>query len=768
MRREKEAAEETPFFGSAGGILQFNAGHGFEPARGGGIDMTEQEIWAVIAGELAVTPGQVERTVGLLDEGNTIPFIARYRKEVTGNLDEETLRSLAERLNYLRNLSRRKEEVLRLIAEQGKLTPELEKKIREAKILQVVEDLYLPFRPKRQTRAAKARAKGLEPLARLLFTHQTAGLNLDVEAGKYIDPGKELPGVEEVLQGVRDIIAEWVAEDAEIRQAARTLYWEKGILVSQALTEEQTVYETYYNYREAVAKMPPHRFLAINRGEKEKILKVTILAPDEEILGILRKKYLSGPDFPGREHVAAALEDSYKRLLQPAMEREIRSQLWETAEEHAVKVFAANLKKLLLQPPVRGKTVLGIDPGYRTGSKVAVVDRTGRLLATETVYPHAPQNRWEQALTVLEGLVKQYRVDVIAIGNGTACRETEKLVTELIEKTGDRLQYIVVDEAGASVYSASPLAKAELPGLDVSLRGAVSIARRLQDPLAELVKIDPRSIGVGLYQHDVSPARLKEKLEQVVESCVNHVGVDVNTASPALLRYVAGLNARTAAAVVAHRETVGEFKKREELLLVKGFGEKTFRQAAGFLRLYSSEDPLARTPIHPESYRPAAEVMGLLGYSPSDLENREKLHSLRQSLEKLSPAELAGRLEIGLPTLTDIIEALKKPGRDPREDLPPPVFRRGIISLENLREGMILKGTVRNVVDFGAFVDIGVEEDGLVHISEMSREFVKDPLAVVSAGKIVEVMVLKVDLERKRIALSMKLPAAGEESKGVF
>ena len=720
--------------------------------------MTEQEIWAAIAGELAVTPGQVERTVHLLDEGNTIPFIARYRKEVTGNLDEEKLRSLEERLNYLRNLSRRKEEVLRLIAEQEKLTPELEKKIKEATVLQVVEDLYLPFRPKRQTRAAKARAKGLEPIARLLFTRKTAGMNLEKEAEKYIDPDKDLPGVAEVFQGARDIIAEWVAEDAEIRRAARDLYWKKGILKSEGTTGEKTVYEMYYDYREAVAKIPPHRFLALNRGEREKILKVTILAPDEEITGVIQRKYLAGPDFPGREHVAAAVEDGYKRLLQPAMEREIRNKLWETAEEHAVRVFAANLRKLLLQPPVAGKTVMGIDPGFRTGSKVAVVDRTGRLLVSETIYPHAPQNRWAQARAVLEELVKQHGVDIIAIGNGTACRETEKLATEIIEEAGDRLQYIVVDEAGASVYSASPLAKKELPGMDVSIRGAVSIGRRLQDPLAELVKIDPRSIGVGLYQHDVSPARLKERLEQVVESCVNHVGVDVNTASPALLSYVAGLNAKTAAAVVACRETAGEFKKREDLLEVKGLGAKTFRQAAGFLRVYSSEDPLARTPIHPESYQAAVGVLDALGYSPSDLEDRVKLNSLRRSLEKLSPVELAGRLEVGLPTLTDIIEAMKKPGRDPREDLPPPVFRSGILSLENLEEGMILKGTVRNVVDFGAFVDIGVKEDGLVHISEMSREFVKDPLSIVSAGDIVKVMVIKVDRERKRIGLTMKLP----------
>lgn len=743
--------------------------------------MKEQEIWPVIAGELRITPGQVERTARLLDEGNTIPFIARYRKEVTGSLDEEQLRSLDERLSYLRNLSRRQEEVLRLIDEQGKLTPELAKKIREATVLQVVEDLYLPFRPKRQTRAAKARAKGLESLAKLLFSRQTAGIDLEQEAEKYLDPEKELPGTKEVFQGAQDIIAEWVAEDAEIRGAVRRLYWQKGILVSEGLTKEQTVYEVYYNYREAVARIPPHRFLAINRAstrgaEGEKILKVTFLAPEEEIIGLMKRKYLGETVFPGREQVAAAIEDGYKRLLRPAMEREIRNRLWETAEEHAVEVFAANLRKLLLQPPVAGKTVMGIDPGYRTGSKVALVNRTGRLLATETIYPHAPQKRWEQARTALLKLVKEYKVDIIAVGNGTACRETEELVTEVIAGTKEqpahtRVQYIVVSEAGASVYSASPLAKKELPGLDVSMRGAVSIARRLQDPLAELVKIDPRSIGVGLYQHDVSPGRLKERLEQIVESCVNHVGVDVNTASPALLSYVAGLNNKTATALVAQRETGGEFKTRRDLLKVKGLGKKSFQQAAGFLRLYSNEDPLARTPIHPESYQAAAGVLKALGYSLQELEEREKLNSLRRRLEKeLSPAELAGRLKVGLPTLTDIIEALKRPGRDPRTDLPPPVFRKGILSLENLHEGMILTGTVRNVVDFGAFVDIGVKEDGLVHISEMSREFVKNPLAVVSAGDIVKVMVKKVDPERRRIGLTMKIPGpdgrASEESPG--
>ncbi len=720
--------------------------------------MTEEKIYRVIAGEMGITPGQVERTARLLDEGNTIPFLARYRKEVTGNLDEEQLRLLDQRLNYLRNLSRRQEEVVRLIEEQGKLTPELEKEIRAATVLQEVEDLYLPFRPKRQTRAAKARARGLEPFARFLFSRQTGGCDLQAEAEKYLDPEKELSGTEEVFQGARDIIAEWIAEDAEIRGAVRRLYWQKGFLISEGLTGEPTVYEIYYKYREAVAKIPPHRILAINRGEKEKILKITFEIPEEEVIALIEKKHLGGPAFPGREEVAAAIEDGYKRLLRPAMEREIRNRLWETAEEHAVEVFAANLKKLLLQPPVSGKTVMGIDPGYRTGSKVAVVDGTGRLLAMATIYPHAPQKRWEEACATLRQLVKEHGVEIIAVGNGTASRETEELATAVIGEAGGGLQYTVVSEAGASVYSASPLAKKELPGLDVSMRGAVSIARRLQDPLAELVKIDPRSIGVGLYQHDISPGRLKERLEQVVESCVNHVGVDLNTASPALLSYVAGLNTKTAAALVAYREKAGAFITRRDLFKVKGLGEKSFQQAAGFLRLYSSADPLARTPIHPESYGTAAEVLTVLGYSLQDLEEREKLVSLRRRLEELSPAELAGRLQTGLPTLVDIIEALKKPGRDPRTDLPPPVFRKGIMALENLREGMILTGTVRNVVDFGAFVDIGVTEDGLVHISEMSRGFVRDPLALVSVGDIIKVMVKTVDPERRRISLTMKIP----------
>ncbi len=727
--------------------------------------MDEQQIVKLISQELGLGLEQVRRTVELLDGGNTIPFISRYRKEATGGLDEEVLRKLEERLNYLRNLMQRKEEVLRLIAEQEKLTPELEEKINLATKMQELEDLYRPFRPKRRTRATKAKEKGLEPLAQLIFSQKEDLAEPDLEAEKYLDEEKELVEVSQVWQGARDIIAEWVADDPEARALARKISWEKGVINSRGQTQEHSPYEMYYEYREPVKKLPPHRVLALSRGEREDFLKVNLEVPQEEIIELLGRKFIENNEFFGREHIEEAIEEGYKRLIQPAVEREIRNDIWDKAEEHAITIFASNLKKLLLQPPVSGAKIMGIDPAFRTGSKVVVVDETGRVLTTETIFPHAPQNKWELGLRVLVDLVETHDVDIIAIGNGTACRETEKLAVEVIEESKNELKYIVVDEAGASVYSASPLAKKELPGMDVSMRGAVSIARRLQDPLAELVKIDPKSLGVGMYQHDVTGSKLKEKLEQVVESCVNHVGVDLNTASPALLRYVSGMNSRVAGAVVKAREEDGIFQAREDLLDVKGFGDKTFQQAAGFLRIYSHRDPLARTPIHPESYSVAEKLLNKIGFSSEDLEDKEKVTQLRTELKDINPSTLVEELNTGLPTLRDIIDSLSRPGRDPREDLPKPIFRTNVLSIEDLEEGMILKGTVRNVIDFGAFVDIGVKEDGLVHISEMSERFVRDPMELVSVGDVVEVMVKGVDLERKRIGLTMVLPK-GKNRKG--
>ncbi len=720
--------------------------------------MDGQQIVKIISQELGLGQDQVRRTVELLDGGNTIPFISRYRKEATGGLDEEVLREVEERLNYLRNLMQRKEEIIRFISEQEKLTPELEEKIKQATKMQELEDLYRPFRPKRRTRATKAKEKGLEPLAQLIYDQEKDLENPELEAKKFLDEEKELLQTSQVWEGARDIIAEWVSDDPEARALVRKASWNKGVIVSRGQTEENSPYEMYYDYREPVKKLPPHRILALNRGEREEYLKVNLEVPQEEIIGLLERKFIKNREFFGLGQIQEAIEDGYKRLIQPAVEREIRNDIWDRAEEHAITIFASNLKKLLLQPPVSGAKIMGVDPAFRTGSKVAVVDETGRVLATETIYPHAPQNKWELALRLLLDMVETHEIDIIAIGNGTACRETEKLAVEVIEETNREIKYIVVDEAGASVYSASPLAKKELPGMDVSMRGAVSIARRLQDPLAELVKIDPKSLGVGMYQHDVTGSKLKEKLEQVVETCVNHVGVDLNTASPALLRYVSGMNSRVANAVVEAREKDGVFYTRQDLLSVKGFGEKTFQQAAGFLRIYSSRDPLARTPIHPESYSVAEGLLQKLGFNSQTLEDKEEIQKLREELKGINPADFVDQLNTGLPTLRDILDALSRPGRDPREDLPKPIFRTNVLSIEDLEEGMVLKGTVRNVVDFGAFVDIGVKEDGLVHISEMSQKFVRDPLDIVAVGDVVEVMVKGIDLTRKRIGLTMVLP----------
>jgi uncharacterized protein len=715
--------------------------------------MTDHLIITTISQELGLESGQVARTVQLLDEDNTVPFIARYRKEVTGGLDEEQIRAIQVRLKYLRNLEERKETVLKSIAEQDKLTPELEAKIRAALVLQEVEDLYLPYKPKRRTRATVAKERGLEPLAQLILAQEVTGETLEQSAQKYLS--EEVPTVEDAYAGARDIVAEVVSEDADLRKSVRERTFEKGLLISRladASLDPEGKYQMYYEYAEPLKAIPPHRLLAINRGEKEGVLKVNVKAPEDRIVAEVEGCYLKNERSVFAAQAREAAADGYQRLIAPSIERELRGTSTDEADNHAIQVFATNLRNLLLQPPLRGKCVMGIDPGYRTGCKVALVDETGKFLGGTTIYPHAPQRQWDEARELLVNLVNKGNVGVIAIGNGTASRETEALAAEVIAEAGQGA-YVIVNEAGASVYSASPLAREELPDMDVSMRGAVSIARRLQDPLAELVKIEPRSVGVGLYQYDVDQKKLAEALDAVVESAVNHVGVDLNTASPALLGYVSGINKRVAKAIVRQRDEHGPFKSREELKDVRGIGEKTFEQSAGFLKISDGENPLDNTFIHPESY-PVVEnlfaLMGVQGDEP-DLAQRGKAFRTENDL-----VELAEVLEVGLPTLRDIFDSLIKPGRDPRDELPKPILRSDVLKIEDLREGMILKGSVRNVVDFGAFVDIGVKRDGLVHVSQMADRYVKNPLEVVSVGDVVEVKVISVDIERGRIGLSMR------------
>ncbi len=721
--------------------------------------MAESPIFATIATELGLRQDQVVHTAQMLDEGNTVPFIARYRKEATGGLDEEQIRNVQSRLAYLRKLAQRKATVLRSIADQGKLTPELETAIRRAATLQEVEDLYLPYKPKRRTRAMIAREKGLRPLADLLLAQDVTTGTLAEYAQPFLS--EEVPDVQEAYAGARDIVAEVVSEDADVRRVLRQLTLERGMLTT-SLTEEgadrENKYQLYHDHQEPLRSVPPHRLLAINRGEEEKVLRVWVELPEEEALFHILGRFACNPDSIFSAQFEEALQDSYDRLIAPSIEREVRRLRTDQAAEHAIRVFATNLRHLLLQPPMRGVRVMGIDPGYRTGCKVAVVDETGKLLSGTTIYPHQPQSRWEEALESMRGLVTETHAQVIAIGNGTASRETEKLVAELID-SGVDVHYAIVSEAGASVYSASKLAREEFPDLDVSIRGAISIARRLQDPLAELVKIDPRSVGVGLYQHDVEQKALREALDVVVESVVNYVGVDLNTASAALLQHVAGLNARAAQALVRRREQEGAFMARDEVLAVPGVGPKSFQQAAGFLRIPDAPNPLDRTAIHPESYavvQSLLELMGAQGNEP-DLADRVQAFRGEHRIE-----ELAEVLEVGVLTLTDILEDLVRPGRDPRDSLPGPIVRRDVLTIDDLREGMVVSGTVRNVVDFGAFVDIGVKQDGLVHVSEMGEKYVHDPYAVLSVGDIVRVRVISVDRERGRIGLSMK----GVESGG--
>lgn len=713
------------------------------------------DIVAQLIREFDLKPYQVQNTIKLVDEGCTIPFIARYRKEQTGELNDQVLRELYDRLVYLRNLESRKEEVRRLIEEQEKLTDEISSALEACTSMQEVEDIYRPFKPKRRTRASIAREKGLEPLAEIIFGQNIFSGDIIEIAQSYIDPEKGVNSADDALAGAMDIIAEDVSDDAEIRKNVRQLFFKHGVLVSRAAKEEDSVYRMYYDFREPISRIARHRVLAVNRGEKEGFLQVKIEVPEELIIEFLMAKTVREKRSITSEFVVKAVEDSYKRLISPSVENEIRNELTELAGEQAIKVFAENLRNLLLQPPVKGRVVLGLDPAYRTGCKLAVVDDTGKVLATDVIYPTPPQNRVEDAERILLHLIEKYKVDIVSIGNGTASRESEIFTAGVLKKLDRRVYYMVVSEAGASVYSASKLGAEEFPDFDVSLRSAISIARRLQDPLAELVKIDPKAIGVGQYQHDMNQKRLSETLRGVVEDCVNSVGVDLNTASPALLSYISGINAAVAKNIVDYRENFGRFTSRQELKKVKKLGEKTFEQCAGFLRIPEGQNILDNTSVHPESYDAAAKLLKLTGYSLDDVKNG-KLDGLEKEVRKRGIESVASAIGVGVPTLRDIINELQKPGRDPRDELPKPILMTDVLSIDDLKPGMVLTGTVRNVADFGAFVDVGVHQDGLVHISELSDKYVRNPMDVVSVGDIVKVRVLAVDVERKRISLSMK------------
>lgn len=721
--------------------------------------MTEQDFFKLIAAELNVKSSQVEAAVTLLDDENTVPFIARYRKEATGNLDEEQLRAIEDRMRYLRILQNRKETVLKSIEEQGKLTDELRDKILAATKLQEVEDLYLPYRPKRRTRATIAKEKGLEPLAKRMWAQEDKNGDPLAIAAEFIDEEKGVGSAEDALAGACDIIAELIADDADVRKWIREQSWQQGALVSKAKDAANVdVYEIYADYREPLKKLVPYRTLAINRGEREGFLGVSIEPPVDDILQELQRRFLHKPPSIFADALRGAIADGYNRLIAPAIERELRNQLTETADTHAINIFAENLRNLLLQPPTKGHIIMGIDPGFRTGCKVAVINETGKFLDGDTIYPHPPQKRWDYAKVQVKTLIEKHGVTTIAIGNGTASRETEQLIAEIIgELPESSVQYAIVNEAGASVYSASPLAGKEFPDLDAAQRGNISIARRLLDPLAELVKIDPKSIGVGLYQHDVNQGNLALALDRVVESAVNSVGVNLNTASSALLKYVAGISNSTAEAIVAYRDGQGRFRSRQELLKVKGIGPKLFTQCAGFLRIPDGDTFFDSTAIHPESYEAAEHFLRRLAIEPSQARQRGREVRERLKSQRKSVAEVAQELKIGIPTLQDIIDAIEKPDRDPRDAMPKPILRSDVLKMEDLHVGMVLKGTVRNVVDFGAFVDIGVKQDGLVHLSKLSKSYVKNPLDVVRVGDVVDVKIISVDPVRGRIGLSMVL-----------
>ena len=726
-----------------------------------------EKIIKTIADELGVREKQVESAVNLIDEGNTIPFIARYRKEVTGGLSDEVLRDLGERLTYLRNLENRKQEIIKSIEEQGKLTDEIKLAVENSKTLAEAEDIYRPFKQKKKTRATVAKAKGLEPFAEIIILQEEKTPILEI-AREYVNidslseedkknKDKVVASAEEAIQGALDIIAENISDNAKYRKDIKRLYYREGLIKTSAKDmEEKSNYEMYYDYSESLRFIPSHRILAINRGEKEDFLKVKIEKNEEKILNLMERDILKGQN-QFTEMLKNTILDSFTRLIEPSIDREIRSDLTEKAEESAIKVFGKNSKQLLLGAPIKGKTIMGFDPAYRTGCKIAVIDETGKLLDYTTVYPTEPQNDVEGAKKELLKLIQKDKIDMIAIGNGTASRESEMFVSDMIKDVKHDICYAIVSEAGASVYSASKLATEEYPDINVSIRGAISIARRLQDPLAELVKIDPKAIGVGQYQHDVNQKKLAESLTGVVEDSVNKVGVDVNTATPSLLSYVSGINNTIAKNIVKYRDENGKLKERKELLKVPKLGKVAYEQCAGFIRITDGINPLENTAVHPESYEATEKLLVNLGFSKEDLRNKERLNELKEKLKNVNISKMAKELEIGEMTLSDIISELAKPGRDPREDMPKPILRSDVLKFEDLTEGMVLTGTVRNVIDFGAFVDIGVKYDGLVHISEMSNKFIKNPSEVVSVGDIVKVKVIKIDKERKKVGLSMKI-----------
>ena len=711
------------------------------------------DIMKKIAAELGVRANQVEAAVKLIDEGCTIPFIARYRKEATGALNDEQLRDLYDRLVYLRNLEEKKQTVLASIEEQGKLTEELRSQILAAETQVAVDDLYRPYRPKRRTRATIAKEKGLEPLANILMLQMLKTPVLE-EAAKYVDPEKEVATPEEALAGARDILAEFISDNADYRKHIRELTMKKGSLVSAAKDPEaESVYEMYYDYNEPLAKAAGHRTLAINRGEKEKVLTVRIEAPVDDVIRYLEKQVITNTQAQTAPILRDVIADAYDRLIAPAIEREIRNDLSEKAEDGAIKVFGKNLEQLLMQPPIKGQVVLGWDPAFRTGCKLAVVDETGKVLDTTVIYPTAPQNKVEEAKAVLKKLISKYHITLISLGNGTASRESEQIIVQLLKEIPVQVQYIIVNEAGASVYSASKLATEEFPNFDVGQRSATSMARRLQDPLAELVKIDPKSIGVGQYQHDMNQKKLSEALSGVVEDCVNRVGVDLNTASASLLEYISGISKAIAKNIVTYREENGAFTARSQLLKVAKLGPKAYEQSAGFMRISDGKNPLDATGVHPESYAATKALLEKMGYTLEDVKNRNVVGISKKIRDY---KKLAEELEIGELTLRDIVKELEKPARDPRDDMPKPILRSDVLEMKDLTPGMVLKGTVRNVIDFGAFVDIGVHQDGLVHISQMCDRYIKHPLEAVSVGDIVDVQVMSVDVKKQRIQLTMK------------
>ncbi|WP_026314611.1 Tex family protein [Heyndrickxia acidiproducens] len=721
------------------------------------LDEKNKQLIHQLVKELQFSEKQVKNVISLLEDGNTVPFIARYRKEMTGALDEVQIRDIMERWNYLQNLEQRKEEVIRLIEEQGKLTAELRQNISAADKLQLVEDLYRPYKQKRRTKAAIAKEKGLGPLAKWMLTFPKTG-DLKAKLQEFVSGEKQVESADEALQGAKDIIAEIISDEPKYRGWIRSYTFKTGMLsstVKDAEKDAKKVFEMYYEYEEPVRKVVPHRVLALNRGEKEGIIRVSLQADAARILDYLYRQVVKNDASITADAVKEAVEDGYKRLIQPAIEREIRNELTEKAEDQAIHIFAENLRNLLLQPPLKGKMVLGVDPAYRTGCKLAVVDETGKVLKIGVIYPHPPKPRTEEAKAAVKEIIHKFKIEVIAIGNGTASQETEQFIAGILKEVDEDVSYIIVNEAGASVYSASDLARKEFPDLHVEERSAVSIARRLQDPLAELVKIDPKSVGVGQYQHDVSQKKLNGSLTFVVETAVNQVGVDVNTASPSLLQYVSGLSSTVAGNIVHFREENGKFTNRMQLKKIPRLGAKTYEQSIGFLRVTDGAEPLDKTAIHPESYPVVRKLLDMLGMSTADLGTEQ----LKESLEKLAVGEMAEKLEIGELTLRDIFDAITRPGRDPRDELPQPLLKKDILKLEDLKPGMEMQGTVRNVVDFGAFVDVGVKEDGLVHISKLSNRYVKHPLDIVSVGDIVTVWVEKVDAQKGRLSLTM-LPSS--------